>query len=256
MKSKLLGLMAHLGHQRKLVFGCMAAIVIATGTSAAQADLLTNGAFDNSTGFVVGGCGSGPDPGCMLLAPGSTTMTGWMVNGLSSGDGVAWIGPGNPYSIAAQSGSYSLDLTGYNNGAPFNGVQQSVATTAGTEYQLQFYLGTDISQIGTYSIEACGGSTCQTFSVSVATVTGGAPVNAWTLETLDFIATGASSVISLVGSGSGGNQDYIGLDTVSLNSIATTPLPAALPLFATGLVGMGLFDWRKKRKNADIVAAA
>ena len=224
-----------------------AAIVFATGTGAAQANLLTNGGFDNSTGFVVGGCGS--DPGCMLLAPGSTTITGWTVNG-TGGDGVAWIGPGNPYNIAAQGGSYSLDLTGYSNGAPFNGVQQSVATTAGTEYELQFYLGTDISQTGTYSIDACGGSTCQTFSVNVATVTGGTPVNAWTLETLDFTATGASSVISLLGNGSGGNQDYIGLDTVSLNSIATatTPLPAALPLFAGGLAGMGLFGWRRKRK--------
>ena len=28
----------------------------------------------------------------------------------------------------------------------------------------------------------------------------------------------------------------------------TTPLPAALPLFATGLGGLGLFGWRKKRK--------
>ena len=28
-----------------------------------------------------------------------------------------------------------------------------------------------------------------------------------------------------------------------------TPLPAALPLFATGLAAMGLFGWRRKRKN-------
>jgi len=28
----------------------------------------------------------------------------------------------------------------------------------------------------------------------------------------------------------------------------TTPLPAALPLFASGLGVMGLFDWRRKRK--------
>jgi hypothetical protein len=29
-----------------------------------------------------------------------------------------------------------------------------------------------------------------------------------------------------------------------------TPLPAALPLFATGLGGLGLLGWRRKRKNA------
>jgi hypothetical protein len=36
----------------------------------------------------------------------------------------------------------------------------------------------------------------------------------------------------------------------------TTPLPAALPLFATGLGAMGLFGWRRKRKNAAALAAA
>jgi hypothetical protein len=242
MKTKLLALLT-------------AAIVFATGTGAAQANLLTNGGFDISTGFVAGGCGS--DPGCMLLAPGSTTMTGWTVNGSTSGDGVAWIGPGNPYNIVAQSGSYSLDLTGYNNGAPYNGVQQSVVTAAANGYQLQFYLGTDINEsAGTYSIHACGGSTCQTFSVTTGAPVGGTPVNAWTLETLDFTATGASTLISLLGTDSGGRQDYIGLDTVSLiqTSVGATPLPAALPLLATGLASIGLFGWRKKRKNAALAA--
>jgi hypothetical protein len=31
---------------------------------------------------------------------------------------------------------------------------------------------------------------------------------------------------------------------------AATPLPAALPLFATGLGALGLFGWRRKRKQA------
>jgi hypothetical protein len=34
---------------------------------------------------------------------------------------------------------------------------------------------------------------------------------------------------------------------VSLDAVAT-PLPAALPLFATGLAGLGLLGWRRKRK--------
>ena len=34
----------------------------------------------------------------------------------------------------------------------------------------------------------------------------------------------------------------------------TTPLPAALPLFATGLGALGLLGWRRKRKNAAIAA--
>ena len=36
---------------------------------------------------------------------------------------------------------------------------------------------------------------------------------------------------------------------------AATPVPAAFPLFATGLGAMGLFGWRRKRKNAAALAA-
>jgi hypothetical protein len=51
-----------------------------------------------------------------------------------------------------------------------------------------------------------------------------------------------------------------GYELVALDSIAategvpTTPLPAALPLFATGFAGLGLLGWRRKRKNAAIAA--
>jgi hypothetical protein len=38
-------------------------------------------------------------------------------------------------------------------------------------------------------------------------------------------------------------------------TLTTTPLPAALPLFATGLGGLGLLGWRRKRKNTAAVAA-
>jgi hypothetical protein len=46
-----------------------------------------------------------------------------------------------------------------------------------------------------------------------------------------------------------------GLLTVSQTSLGNlaataTPLPAALPLFATGLGALGLLGWRRKRKNA------
>ena len=37
---------------------------------------------------------------------------------------------------------------------------------------------------------------------------------------------------------------------------AATPLPAALPLFATGLCVMGLLGWRRKRNNAAALAVA
>jgi len=39
-------------------------------------------------------------------------------------------------------------------------------------------------------------------------------------------------------------------------SVSQTPLPAAFPLFATGLCALGLLGWRRKRKNAAALAAA
>jgi hypothetical protein len=39
-------------------------------------------------------------------------------------------------------------------------------------------------------------------------------------------------------------------------TLTATPLPAALPLFATGLGGLGLFGWRRKRNNGAAIAAA
>jgi hypothetical protein len=42
----------------------------------------------------------------------------------------------------------------------------------------------------------------------------------------------------------------------SLTQVSSSPLPAALPLFATGLGALGLLGWRRKRKNAAAFATA
>ena len=42
--------------------------------------------------------------------------------------------------------------------------------------------------------------------------------------------------------------------TVSPNHASLTPIPAALPLFASGLGGLGLISWRRKRKKAKVIA--
>ena len=46
------------------------------------------------------------------------------------------------------------------------------------------------------------------------------------------------------------------LDSAVYISDTLAPVPAALPLFATGLGVMGLFGWRRKRKNAAAIGAA
>jgi hypothetical protein len=60
--------------------------------------------------------------------------------------------------------------------------------------------------------------------------------------------------IGQANSGSDGASTGTITSTTGSWSVATTPLPAALPLFATGLGTMGLFGWRRKRKNAAAAA--
>jgi hypothetical protein len=50
-------------------------------------------------------------------------------------------------------------------------------------------------------------------------------------------------------SGYGGYQFEISAG-IGNGAIATTPIPAALPLFASALAGMGLLGWRRKRQAA------
>jgi hypothetical protein len=45
-----------------------------------------------------------------------------------------------------------------------------------------------------------------------------------------------------------------GLPAVLEATSTATPLPAALPLFATGIGGLGLLGWRRKRKSQAVVA--
>jgi hypothetical protein len=52
----------------------------------------------------------------------------------------------------------------------------------------------------------------------------------------------------------GCGNEYIA-DAGSVSAPGATPLPASVPLFATGLGAFGLLGWRKKRKNAAAIAA-
>jgi probable HAF family extracellular repeat protein len=67
--------------------------------------------------------------------------------------------------------------------------------------------------------------------------------------------TGINSFGQIVGYGSdsSGNWDAVLLTPTS--SVSATPIPAALPLFASGLGALGLLGWRRKRKQVVELAA-
>ncbi len=56
---------------------------------------------------------------------------------------------------------------------------------------------------------------------------------------------------------SGGLLSFTDFSDLNLSAVSTdsqTPLPAALPLFASGLSALGLLGWRRKRKKASLAA--
>ena len=53
----------------------------------------------------------------------------------------------------------------------------------------------------------------------------------------------------------GFSNESLAYSVLVSGDVDPTPLPATLPLFATGLGALGLFGWRRKRKNAAAIAA-
>ncbi len=213
--------------------GALAAVL----AGPACANILTNGSFENTANF------SPDSTDTTFLTSGSTSLTGWTV----ADNTVAWEGPTNPYGVYAVDGSYYLDLQGYSDVAPYGGVTQTIATILGASYQLSYDLGGSLNYDFAHSdaISACAGATCGAASMTAAAN------DVWISETLDFTATGASTLISLTGSSPSGYPiAYIGLDNVSVIEtspppVSPVPEPASFALLGSALLGVGAIRRRR-----------
>jgi Protein of unknown function (DUF642)/PEP-CTERM motif len=227
---------------------CVALTLVGGAASAfADTNLLTNGSFELGT-FTNQGADT------QTFTAGSTVMTGWT----TVGNFVSWIGPTSPWLLSAQDGSYFLDLTGYQTGAPFGGVTQTIATTPGKQYDLSFYLGSYTAVWGgpPVSITAVAGGTTGLFT-DVSTTRS----STWTLENLVFTASGSSTAVELIGQA---GSRYIGLDNVDVHCVSTggcgagggggggtsVPEPSVLGLMTLGLAAVGLARRRQLRTAA------
>jgi len=230
-----------------MTFRILAAICgasLAGGAAQAQ-NLITNGSFelfDDAHPFIV------YTDDTARYFPGSTGILGWTV---TAGTDIALSGPTNSYGDYASDGSYSLELTGYEDSNPFGGVSQTIATVAGRHYRLTFDLGNNVRYVNELyddAILASAGATSQTFTNPIYDHSNN-PAQSWATETMDFVATGSSTLITLHGGISGANQAAIGLDNVSVvqldSSAAPEPASWALMLAGFGAIGGALRNRRK-----------
>ena len=70
----------------------------------------------------------------------------------------------------------------------------------------------------------------------------------WGSFDIDFVRIGLGQ------EGNDGIPANYFVDDLTINAASATPLPAALPLFVSGLGALGLFGWRRKRKAATLAA--
>lgn len=207
-----------------------AALVLAFG-SAAQANLISNGSFEAGS----------PQPGVggfSTLATGSTALADWSV---TSGD-IDWI---NGYWQASL-GTHSVDLNGNNPGT----ISQSFATVAGSLYRLSFDLaGNPDNFDGLKQVLVSAGDTSSTFDFDTTGTSGGAM--GWVGEELVFMATSALTTLSFASQSGGPNCCWgPAIDNVVVELVGPSgegdpvPTPAALPLFAGAIAGLG---WLRRR---------
>jgi len=111
-----------------------------------------------------------------------------------------------------------------------------------------------------------GGETPVAIDPTSGTVTGLTPGTSFTgslfdvvslADTLYFVSSTNPTLLFSVNETTG-VQNFIFLNapvtdmTAGVTGASTVPIPGALPLFATGLAGLGLLGWRRKKKAAAV----
>ena len=106
---------------------------------------------------------------------------------------------------------------------------------------------------GTQAGLNCAGLNCTSVSdlLALSEIALGGGSTAYSIADLDSLTAQANAAFE------SGIADTFATNNLEFapTTVPETPVPAALPLFATGLGAMGLFGWRRKRKNVAAIAA-
>jgi hypothetical protein len=126
----------------------------------------------------------------------------------------------------------------------YDSLSQTITTTPGDSYTISFNLNVDDP------------TTKQGFVVDFGTSELLNLLNTGTskLYTFDVGASGSSTALDFMGYNVPSNT-FLSEVSVTQDEVAT-PVPAALPLFASGLGVMGLVGWRRKRKMGAAIVVA
>jgi hypothetical protein len=213
-------------------------LIALTATGAHAGSLVANGDFANIGSVWVNNTGLGSDD---WQTGGATAIPDWTnVLGFAN---EFWVTSPNSYSgLTASPGNGStffIDLTGQANNTPYGGIEQTIATTSGVSYVLQFDLGAstiwDNPNPAALTASATGTSllASQLFTLTPTSD------DTWLTETLDFTANSSSTTIEFLGDTSE-TSAYIGLDNVNVTAASTAiPEPATWAMILIGSIGLG-----------------
>jgi hypothetical protein len=228
------------------------ALAIALMCTTAHANLIANGSFETP---------SVPTGGFINFGTGSTSITGWTVVGPQ-----ASIVSGSYTSLGlrfpAEDGNQWLDLTGDLSNRS-EGVRQAVATTAGTSYDLSFWVGNQVDPSGFYGATSTVNLSINGGPNLAFTNSGGSGTTSqnWREFTTSFIASSASTTLQFL-NGDPLTDNTNGLDNIVLlegspssggggTSTGTgggTPTAVPEP-FTPALLGIGLIAVAASRRR-------
>ena len=178
-----------------LTVALVAAIPVATGHAT---DLATNGDFaDNAKGWI-DNTGLGSDD---LLSSNATMLAGW--TSVPGSANSFWATTPNRYGLTQSAGNASafwIDLTGEASDKPCGGIEQTIATTAGTTYALTFDFGSSTLYNGSGDAAAARTANVVGATMLASSEFTSAPnsTNEWTSESLTFPADGSSTTVSFM----------------------------------------------------------
>ncbi|MGH9469780.1 MAG: DUF642 domain-containing protein [Terriglobia bacterium] len=206
-----------------------------------RANLISNGSFETP---VV------PVGAFTNFNSGSTGITGWTVVGPQASI-VSHTYASECCVFPAEDGVQWLDLTGDGSNA-LEGVQQTVATTPGTSYDLSFWVGNVYDPGGVYgttsTVRVLLGGMSGTLLGSFTNSNTTRGTQTWEQFTTSFTATGSATTLDFINADPA-TDNTNGLDNVVLNagSASSVPEPAMLPLIASGLMAVGFLYARRRR---------